>query len=154
MKTLVFTIAIIVSIVWDWGIGLCIFVFGEIIIGFLAEFFASIAQAQARNTQQNNYGNYNSHYYKQNESKEAPKAYNCDINNYYVMLGIRSTATDDEVKQAYRNMVRKYHPDMVSTQGENVQRMAERKTQEINEVYQKHQILEKHELMLAFENIN
>lgn len=31
MKTLVFIIAIIVSIVWDWGIGLCIFVFGEII---------------------------------------------------------------------------------------------------------------------------
>ena len=136
MKTLVFIIALIVSVVWDWGIGLCIFVFGEIIIGFLAEFFASIVQTQARNTQQNSNGNYNSHYYKQNESKEKPKVYNCDIDNYYAVLGIRSTVTNDEVKRAYRDMVRKYHPDMVSTQGKNVQRMAERRTQEINEAYQ------------------
>ena len=55
---------------------------------------------------------------------------------YYSVLGVPSAATDAEVKKAYRDMVRKYHPDMVSTQGESVQRTAERKTQEINEAYQ------------------
>ena len=29
----------------------------------------------------------------------------------YSILGVRHDASDDEVKEAYRNLVRKYHPD-------------------------------------------
>jgi len=29
----------------------------------------------------------------------------------YKILGVSPSATDDEVKQAYRTLVRKYHPD-------------------------------------------
>ena len=29
----------------------------------------------------------------------------------YSILGVSSSATDDEIKTAYRNLARKYHPD-------------------------------------------
>lgn len=51
----------------------------------------------------------------------------------YKVLGIESTATDDEVKAAYRKMALKHHPDRVATLGEDVRLAAEKKFQEINE---------------------
>ena len=50
----------------------------------------------------------------------------------YKILGISPTATDDEVKKAYRQMALKHHPDKVSTLGEDVKKAAEKKFQEIN----------------------
>ena len=51
----------------------------------------------------------------------------------YKVLGIASTASDDEVKAAYRKMALKHHPDRVATLGEDVRKAAEKKFQEINE---------------------
>ena len=51
----------------------------------------------------------------------------------YQILGIDRNATDEEVKTAYRNMARKYHPD---SYGDNpLADLAEEKMQEINEAY-------------------
>ena len=33
------------------------------------------------------------------------------MNDPYSVLGIDRNATDEEVKQAYRDLARKYHPD-------------------------------------------
>ena len=49
------------------------------------------------------------------------------------MLGVEPTATDDEVRKAYRQMALKHHPDRVAALGEDVRKAAERKFQEINE---------------------
>ena len=46
----------------------------------------------------------------------------------YQVLGVPSTATDDEVKKAYRDLARKYHPDLNPNDPD-----AHRKFQEINE---------------------
>lgn len=51
----------------------------------------------------------------------------------YKVLGIDASATDDEVKAAYRKMALKHHPDRVATLGEDVRKAAEKKFQEINE---------------------
>ena len=52
------------------------------------------------------------------------------------MLGIEPTATDDEVRKAYKRMALKYHPDKVATLGEDVQKAAEEKFKKVQEAYE------------------
>lgn len=51
----------------------------------------------------------------------------------YQVLGIPSTATDDEVKKAYRDLSRKYHPD--SYVNNPLANLAEEKFKEVQEAY-------------------
>lgn len=51
----------------------------------------------------------------------------------YKVLGIQPGATDDEVKAAYREMARKYHPDNYANNP--LSDLAQEKMQEINEAY-------------------
>ena len=55
------------------------------------------------------------------------------LDDAYRILGISPSATNDEVKAAYRKMALKHHPDKVAALGENVRRAAEKKFQEIND---------------------
>ena len=50
----------------------------------------------------------------------------------YKVLGLDPSATDDEVRKAYRALALKHHPDRVATLGEDVRKAAEKKFQEIN----------------------
>lgn len=56
-----------------------------------------------------------------------------NIEDAYKVLGISPSATDDEVKAAYRKMALKHHPDRVSTLGDYIRKAAEKKFQEIND---------------------
>lgn len=51
----------------------------------------------------------------------------------YEVLGIQPSATDDEVKAAYRALARKYHPDNYADNP--LSDLAQEKMQEINEAY-------------------
>ena len=53
----------------------------------------------------------------------------------YRVLGIDSSATDDEVRRAYRKMAMKYHPDRVAGMSEELQRNAAEQMKEINHAY-------------------
>jgi DnaJ like chaperone protein len=59
-----------------------------------------------------------------------------DSDSAYKILEISPDATDDEVKFAYREMAKKYHPDLVSHLGEDIQGAAEKKFQTVNEAYE------------------
>src|SRR5207247_229418 len=54
-----------------------------------------------------------------------------DFKDYYSTLGVAKTATDKEIKQAYRKLARKHHPDV--NPGD---KGAENRFKEINEAYE------------------
>ena len=54
----------------------------------------------------------------------------------YIILEIDNSASDHEVKKAYRKMATKYHPDKVSHLGEDLKHLAEEKFKSVNEAYQ------------------
>ncbi|MFZ4464991.1 MAG: TerB family tellurite resistance protein [Bacteroidales bacterium] len=59
-----------------------------------------------------------------------------DVNSAYKILELSESATDEEVKKAYREMAVKYHPDKVGHLGEEVRKAAEEKIQEVNAAYE------------------
>jgi DnaJ like chaperone protein len=54
----------------------------------------------------------------------------------YKILEIEPSASDDEVKKAYRKMAVKYHPDKVSHLGAEFQEAAKEKFQKVQEAYE------------------
>ncbi len=56
----------------------------------------------------------------------------------YEILGVQQTDDMDTIKKAYRNLIRKYHPDIISSQDKDESYMEEAtaKTQQINQAYQ------------------
>jgi len=54
-----------------------------------------------------------------------------DFKDYYSILGVSKTASDKDLKQAFRKLARKFHPDV--NPGDKA---AEAKFKEINEAYE------------------
>lgn len=56
--------------------------------------------------------------------------------DYYDLLGVEKTASENDIKKAYRKLAMKYHPDKFSNASEKEKKEAEEKFKEVNEAYQ------------------
>lgn len=75
----------------------------------------------------------NGGYRSQNNGSQSAQSSQSQLEAAYKILGISPSASDAEVKTAYRKMALKHHPDKVAALGEDVRKAAEKKFQEIND---------------------
>jgi len=79
-------------------------------------------------------GNYGTGGYS-SSSNNYRSSYN--IENDYKILEIDSSATDEEVKKAYRKQAMKHHPDKVNHLGDDIRKAAEERFAKLNECYER-----------------
>ena len=58
-----------------------------------------------------------------------------DENAAYRILEIDPSTSDKKVKEAYRKMANKYHPDKVAHLGKEIQKTAEEKFKAVSDAY-------------------
>lgn len=99
-------------------------------LGINSRDYLSIYTRHVANRYSYGRGHSNSGSYSNNGSSQSyPK-------DPYKVLGIEKSATNEEVKKAYRRLAMKYHPDKVEGMGEEVKKNAEAQFREINEAYE------------------
>ena len=103
------------------------------ILHFIARYLG-ISQSDYTSIYERHIGSsYSGNYDYSSNKRSRTESYDKDP---YRVLGIDSSATDEEVKRAYRKMAMKYHPDRVSGMSEEMQRNASEQMKEINEAYE------------------
>ena len=61
---------------------------------------------------------------------------NRSLKDPFEVLGIEKDASQEKIKEAYRKMAKKYHPDRVVHLGKEFQEIAEKRFKEIQEAYE------------------
>lgn len=59
-----------------------------------------------------------------------------DVDSDYKILEVHNSASDEEIKKAYKKMAVKFHPDKVSHLGEEYQQDAKEKFQKVQQAYE------------------
>jgi len=97
---------------------------GGPVVGFIG-FVVGLLIDRGRNTFSHTYRRPYRHY----SSYSAPQS-------AYSVLGVKSDASDEEIKSAYRALAMKNHPDKVASQGPEAQKAAEARFRRIQSAYE------------------
>ena len=76
-------------------------------------------------------------YTDQENGAESPFDQPTGAKDPYTVLNIDRNASPEEIKQAFRELAGKYHPDKVQHLGEEFRKLAENRFKEIEEAYRK-----------------
>ncbi|WP_445748716.1 TerB family tellurite resistance protein [Polaribacter sp.] len=76
-------------------------------------------------------------YINQSDFESIKAMFYDESGNAYKILEIEKTATDEEVKKAYRSLAKKHHPDKLQDLGEEHLKGAQEKFQSIQAAYEK-----------------
>jgi DnaJ like chaperone protein len=111
-----------------------------IVLGFLVRFF--YLQKKKREAYRKYYQNYQSTHHDDkgtaDENAFRDHDYGGDSSSQwdpYRILGIESSASQEDVKHAFRRLAGKYHPDKVGHLGEEFRVLAEKRFKEIQRAY-------------------
>jgi len=83
--------------------------------------------------------NSNKKQHQQSESshdKSNASSYNTYQPSWHEILNISASANHDEIRSAYKKLMKQYHPDKVSHLGEELRLLADQKSKEITNAYQ------------------
>ncbi|HOV13352.1 MAG TPA: DnaJ domain-containing protein [Spirochaetota bacterium] len=100
-----------------------------------------IAQYMGMNINPFGNSNYNENFYGYYENSDGyyqnQNIYNyTTAKDYYKVLEIDNSASDDDIKKQYRNLCKKYHPDIVNNLPEKDKKASEEKMKEIIDAYE------------------
>jgi DnaJ like chaperone protein len=119
----------------SWDVVLCIF----LVYGF-ARVYGNRGRRIRRFERRNPRPvfNYSKPEFRPPEESEAqkPQQNELTLSAARELLELGGQCSDEELKQAYRQKIRQYHPDMVATLGKELREMAEAMTKRINEAYE------------------
>lgn len=83
-------------------------------------------------------------YYQRDQQQRSSSSGNrffqqffAQANDPFFILGIEYNASNDEIKKAYRELVKKYHPDLAMDKSEQYRKEIMERVQEVNEAYEK-----------------
>ena len=106
-------------------------------IGLTAEEFVQLHRMfQAQNQFHSQYSGQRRQGYSYSQPNAGYRAVD-ERKNAYAILGLESTATQEEVKKAYRRLMNQYHPDKLAAKGlpEDMMKAATEKVQKIQAAY-------------------
>ena len=100
------------------------------------EFDFDIFESEYYNIQYN-FAEPNSYSSESNQSSNSSNQSSNSIEDYYKILEIEPSATNDEVKRAYYDQMAKHHPDKVNHLGEHLKKFANEYCVKLNEAYER-----------------
>lgn len=108
-----------------------------ILLFFLWRFVKNLLQQQSNSRKfyhhhRQSFGDSNAY-----SEKEEPGPGPSHPNDPYTVLNVPRNASPEEIKNAYRKLVNKYHPDKVHHLGVEFRELAEKRFKEIEEAYRK-----------------
>lgn len=82
------------------------------------------------------YGGYSNQNNGSSYQRNTSSTYTTNKSKYYTILGVSRSASQDEIKKAYRKLAKEHHPDRFVNSSDSEKKYHENKMKEINDAYE------------------